>query len=179
MTDFNLNDEFDKEYEANITLCYEYIEKSLKEMQDLSNHTNTQLGLLIGFNFTFIRFFISVLPDNSIPIDSLPCNSCLLLKLLAYLLAAISIFCCFRGLYRSIEYFVIPANLLIDKCSESSTIGLKRGILRTWNKKLEQFVKLNKQKKELLNKSIILIAILGSFAVIDYAIAFLMRFNII
>ena len=171
--DFDLAEENDKEYEANVTLSYEYIEKSIKEMQELSNHTNTQLGLLIGFNFTFMRFFISMLPDNSVLIDSLPCNSCLLLKLLAYLFAGISIFCCFRGLYLNIEYFIIPPNLLIDQCDEYSTTGLKRGILRTWNKKLEQFIELTKQKKELFNRAIIFIAISGSFAVLDYAISYI------
>ena len=119
MEDFELPADLDQEYEANVASSYEYIEKSIKEIQDTSNHTNTQLGLLIGFNFTFIRFFLSELPDNSIAINSWFCNYCLILKLSAYLFSGMSIFCCFRGLYRNIEYFIIPPNILIDGCSKS------------------------------------------------------------
>ena len=175
LEDFELPPDIDEEYEANIALSYEYIEKSIKEIQDISNHTNTQLGLLIGFNFTFIRFFLSELPDNSIAINSLFCNSCLILKLLAYLFSGISISCCFRGLYRNIEYFIIPPNILIAESSESPTTGLKLGILNTWNKKLKQFIQLTKQKKELLNRSIKLFAVSVSLAAIDYILDFLLR----
>lgn len=168
--DFELPADLDEEYEANVALSYEYVEKSIKEIQDISNQTNTQLGLLIGFNFTFMRFFLSELPDNSVAINSLFCYSCLILKLSAYIFASVSIFCCFRGLYRNIEYYIIPPNILIDECRESSTTGLKLGILNTWNKKLEQFIQLTKRKKELLNLSIRFLAVSGSLAIIDYLI---------
>ncbi len=38
---FELPAELDEEYEANIALSYEYIDKSIKEIQDISNQTNT------------------------------------------------------------------------------------------------------------------------------------------
>ena len=173
--DFELSEEFDEEYEANIALSYEYVEKSIKEIQDLSNQTNTQLGLLIGFNFTFIRFFLSELPDNSVQIGNLFCNSCLLLKLFAYLFAGISIFCCFRGLYRNIEYGIVTPNKLLAVCKGSSTTGLKLAILKTWNKKLQQFIELTAQKKKLFNRSIVFWGISVLLAVMDYAIDFGLR----
>ena len=71
----------DEQYEANVSLIYDYVEKSIKEIQDISDNTNTKLGLLIGFNLTFIRFFLSELPDNICDLDLLPCNSCWLLKI--------------------------------------------------------------------------------------------------
>lgn len=74
----------DREYETNISLSYEYIEKSIQEIKDIINNTNTQLGVLIGFNFTFIRFFINDLPDKVVSPHSLVSNSYLLFKLLAY-----------------------------------------------------------------------------------------------
>ena len=177
MKDFELPAEIDEEYEANVALSYEYIEKSIKEIQDISNQTNTQLGLLIGFNFTFIRFFISELPDNSIAVNTLFCHSCLILKVFAYLFSGISIFCCFRGLYRNIEYFIIPPNIFISECRESSTTGLKLGIIKTWNKKLKQFIQLTEQKKLLFNRSIFFLAVSGSLAILDYTIDFWLRFD--
>lgn len=170
--DFELPDNLDQEYEANVALSYEYIEKSIQEIQDISNYTNTQLGLLIGFNFTFMRFFLSDLPDNSVTINSWFCYSCLILKLSTYIVSGVSIFCSFKGLYKNIEYYIIPPNILINECRESSTTGLKLGILNTWNKKLEQFIQLTKQKKELLNLSIRFLGASGSLAIIDYFIAY-------
>ncbi|MEL6912318.1 MAG: hypothetical protein AAFO85_19270 [Cyanobacteria bacterium J06598_4] len=147
MEDFELPAALDEEYEANVALSYEYIEKSIKEIQDISSQTNTQLGLLIGFNFTFVRFFLTELPDSSVAINSWFCYSCLILKILAYLFSGISIFCCFRGLYRNIDYYIIRPSILIEQCKESSTTELKLGIINTWDKKLQQFIQLTKKKR--------------------------------
>ena len=129
----------EKEYEANLALSYEYTEKALKEVQDINNSINTQLGLLIGFNFTFIRFFLSDLPDRNIDSNSLPCNSCLVLNLLAYGFAIASISWCLFGLYKTIRFYIIPPNLLIENCDRVSPQELKLAIIDTWQEKLESF----------------------------------------
>ena len=151
----------------NVALSYEYIEKSLKEVQDINNNTNTQLGLLIGFNFTFIRFFLNELPTAIVNNDHLPCNSCLILKISAYGLSFSSIIFCFWGLYKTIKYYIIPPNLLIENCDTVSSQELRLAIIDTFQDKLEHFKELIQQKKEILNRSIILLLISGSMAIAD------------
>ncbi|MGL6344028.1 MAG: hypothetical protein ACRC80_33390 [Waterburya sp.] len=161
----------EEEYKNNVDLSYEYIEKSLKEVQDISNHTNTQLGLIIGFNFTFIRFFLSELPDNVDLIESLPCNSCLLFKIFAYAFAIASIISSFLGLYTKIKYYIIPPNALMASCNQIDNLELKLAIVDTWNEKLDEFIKLTKIKKQLFNYSIILLVLSGLMAILDTIIA--------
>lgn len=137
-----------KDYETNVALSYDYTEKSLKEVQDINSNTNAQLGLLIGFNFTFIRFFINELPNRIINIHSLPCNSCLLFKILAYSFSIASIVLCFFGLYKTIKYYIIPPKLLIKNCDKVSNQELKLAIIDTWQDKLEDFKEITQQKKK-------------------------------
>jgi hypothetical protein len=162
-----------EEYKTNVDLSYEYIEKSIKEVQDISNHTNTQLGLLIGFNFTFIRFFLSELPDKTIDLEYLPCNSCLLLTITAYIFAIASIFSGFLGLYKNIEYYIVSPNLLIQSCDRFPNIELKLAIIDTWQEKLNEFIKLVKQKKDFLNYSIILLLSSGLMAALDEIVVYI------
>jgi hypothetical protein len=163
----------DEEYEENVSLSYDYVEKSLKEIQDISDNINNKLGLLIGFDFTFIRFFISSLPDRDFFFNSLPCNSCLLLKILAYIFSTLSIVICCIGLRRNTEYYIIPPNLLIDECDKSSSTGLKLAIINTWTTKLDNFIKLAEHKKELFNYSIILFMLSGLMFIISEIINFI------
>lgn len=171
MTNLANLDPADDEYKINVDLSYEYIEKSIQEVQDISNHTNSQLGLLIGFNFTFIRFFISELPDQISQLESLPCNSCLLLKILAYVFAIASIISCFFGLYTKIKYYIISPNDLIESCDQIDNLELKLAIIDTWQEKLNEFIKLAKQKKQLFNYSIIFLIISGMIAILDEMIS--------
>ena len=171
--DLQRPDDFDQDYVANVSLSYEYYEKSLQEFRDTSNTTNTQLGLLIGFNLTFIRFFLNELPDSSQIIDCLLCNSALVLKLLAYLFAGASIILCFRGLYISTgEYLIIPPDILLPQCDRASNTAFKLGIIKTWQEKLKDFLDLSKQKKKLLKLSIWQLAVAIAFAIADQGIAF-------
>ena len=161
----------DKDYQDNVTLSYDYIEKSLKEVQDINNHINTQLGLLIGFNFTFIRFFINELPNKIINHNPLFCNSCLLFKILAYTFAIASISACFFGLYRKIKYYIIPPSLLTKNCDQVTHQELQLAIIDTWQDKLKDFKEVTQQKKQILNLSIVLLLISGLMAICDEIIA--------
>lgn len=161
----------DEEYKTNVELSYEYVEKSIGEIQDISNHTNTQLGLLIGFNFTYIRFFLSELPASSKHIDSLPCNSCSILKILAYIFSIASIIAAFIGLYRSIQYTIITPKQLIENCKNVANVEFKLAIINTFQKKLEEFIKLAEQKKYFFNSSVGLLCLSGLMAILDRIIA--------
>ncbi|MDJ0601398.1 MAG: hypothetical protein QNJ37_21460 [Crocosphaera sp.] len=161
----------EQDYQKNIELSYDYIEKSLKEVQDISNNTNTQLGLLIGFNFTFIRFFINELCEKVIDENPLPCYSCLLVKALAYIFSSSSIMFCFFGLYKTVAYYIIPPKLLLENCDRVCNEELRLAIMDTWQEKLESFNQINQEKKQMFNRSILLLAISALMAIINKLIA--------
>ena len=162
----NSNTNVNQDYQNNINLSYDYIEKSLKDIKESDRDINTQLGLLIGFNFTFIRFFINDLP-SMLKDDSLSCNSCLILKILAYTFSFASIIFCFLGLYKTIKYYIIPPHLLLENCDKVPNYELRLAILDTWEEKLKNFTELTKQKKQLLNKAIALLLVSGLMAIFD------------
>ncbi len=167
MADIPESSPIDQEYKANLDLSYDYIEKSINEIQNKSNNINTEFGLLIGFNLTFIRFFVSELPNRIYNLDFLPCNSCLILKILAYILAFISIICCLLGLFTRANYFILPPNLLINNCDEVPSLEFKLAIMKTWQEKFDSFLALTKKKKDLLDKSLFLFLSSGLIAALD------------
>lgn len=156
MEDSSQSSPIDQEYKTNVDLSYDYIEKSIKEIQDRSNSINTELGLLIGFNLTFIRFFISELPDKVYSLGFLPYDYCLKLRLFAYIFAIASIACCFWGLYTRAKYLILPPNLLIEKCDEVPYLEFKLAIMKTWQDKFNSFITLTNKKKNLFNCSLFL-----------------------
>lgn len=171
MEDIPESSSIDQEYKANVDLSYDYIEKSIKEIQDKSNNINTEFGLLIGFNLTFIRFFVSELPNRIYNLDFLPCNSCLILKIFAYILAIVSIIYCLLGLYTRANYYILPPSLLINSCDEVPALEFKLAIMKTWQEKFDSFIVLNKKKKDLLNNSLYLFVASGIIAALDSIIA--------
>ncbi|MEL4895035.1 hypothetical protein [Crocosphaera sp. Alani8] len=152
MTKTPNSDPTDQDYQNNINLSYDYIEKSLKEVQDIKNTINTELGLLIGFNFTFIRFFLNELPNEIINSNPVLCHSCLVLKIFAYVFSIASIIFCFFGLYKTVTYYIIPPKLLLENCDRVPNEELRLAVIDTWQKKLESFNQINQQKKQIFNR---------------------------
>lgn len=149
----------DQEYESNVSLSYEYLEKSIKEIQDIINNTNTQLGVLIGFNFTFVRFFLSEVPDKIITSNQISCNACLWFKVLAYLFAFVSVILSFIGLYRTIEWEILEPDFLIKESNRIFNWELKLTVIKSWQDKLNDFKNLADVKKKLFNYSIFCLVI--------------------
>ncbi len=171
--ELNPPEEFDAEYQANVTLSYEYLEKSIKEIQDITNNANTQSGLLVGFNFTFIRFFLNGLPSDLSAVSTpLECLRFILL-FAAYFASGISIVCCFSALSVSTEFLIVPPERLLQECNLTSNTALKLGIIQAWQQKLKQFIRLQKKKKRLLNTAIRFLIVSAIIAVIDYALGYL------
>ena len=160
-----------QDYPANVALSYDYIEKSLKEVQEINNNINNQLGLLIGFNFTFMRFFLNELADKIIDANSMVCYTCFYSKTLAYGFAAGSIIFCFFGLYKTVTYYIIPPKLLLENCDQVPNQELRLAVIDTWQKKLDAFNQINQQKKQIFNRSIILLFISGAMAILNKLIA--------
>ncbi len=171
MTNISNTSANNQDYEVNLKLSYEYLEKSIKEVQDVINNTNTQFGILIGFNFTFIRFFINDLPIKIVLNQGLDCNSCLLFKILAYGFSFVSIIFSFIGLYQTTELKIIKPEVLIENCDRVPNWELQLAIMERFEAKLEDFRKLALQKKQIFNSSIIMFIISGLMAIFDEIIA--------
>ena len=155
------------DYPKNVALSYEYTEKSIKEVQDSINNTSTQLGLLIGFNFTFVRFFLSELPNTVIDNSCLFCNYLILLKYSAYGFAIVSIVISLFGLYQTIEFAIINPDALCDRCNKVSHDKLQLGILYLWQNKLNKLQELASTKKTRFNFSIACLIFSGLIAMIE------------
>ncbi|HHP7231645.1 MAG TPA: hypothetical protein ACFCUY_12405 [Xenococcaceae cyanobacterium] len=152
----------DEEYESNVSLSYEYLEKSIKEIQDIINNTNTQLGVLIGFNFTFVRFFLNEISGKVTDLNGITCNACLWFRVLAYLFSFVSIILSFIGLYQTIEWEIIEPDFLIElieECDRVFSWELKLTIIESWQDKLNDFKQLADVKKKLFNYSIFCLVI--------------------
>ncbi|MEL6439816.1 MAG: hypothetical protein AAFQ80_11250 [Cyanobacteria bacterium J06621_8] len=161
------------DYEANVSLTYDYIEKSIKEIQDTSNNINNKFLLLATFNLTYIRFFLSGLPKAGNHINYIDFSSYdfyLFLKIIAYVFSVCSIALCFVGLYSNTEYFLIPPKLLVNECDRTSIIGLKLAIIETQTEKIESFITLAEQKKKFFNYSMILFMLSALMAIITILI---------
>ena len=155
----------DEEYASNVSLSYEYLEKSIKEIQDIISNTNTQLGVLIGFNFTFVRFFLSEVPDKIVNFNEIACNTCLWFKVLAYFFSFVSIFLSFIGLYQSVQWEIIKPDFLIKECDRVLNWELKLTIIESWQDKLKDFKQLSDVKKKLFNYSIFCLVISVLFTI--------------
>ena len=126
---------------------------------------NTQLGVLIGFNFTFVRFFISEISGKVTIVDSFPCNSCLWFKILAYLFSFASIILSFIGLYQTIEWEIIEPDFLIKESDRIFNWELKLAIINSWQDKLNDFKQLLDIKKRLFNYSIVCLVVSVSLTI--------------
>ena len=149
----------DEEYENNVSLSYKYLEKSIKEIQDIINNTNTQLGVLIGFNFTFVRFFLHEISGKVTNLNGITCNACLWFKVLAYFFSFVSIILSFIGLYQTIEWEILEPGFLIEECDRVFNWELKLTIIESWQNKLKDFKQLADVKKKLFNYSIFCLVI--------------------
>ncbi len=101
----------------------------------------------------------------------MPCNYCLLFKVLAYGFSISSIVLSFVGLYETIDLKIIKPGRLIEECDRVPNWELKLAIIDKWEDKLANFEKLNKLKKKLFNFSIILLLSSGLMAAINKIIA--------
>jgi hypothetical protein len=85
-------------YSEIIALIFKNAQESIKDLDDEIKGLNTQLGSITGFSAALIKL-AGDLPDRSIIlIDSLPCNSCSILKISSLILLSVSILISLTGL---------------------------------------------------------------------------------
>ncbi len=159
------------------------ISQKLKEFdilrKNISDVTN-KLGLLAGVEVTLIRFFLADLPSLSYSdmmsknITILPCYSCFIIKILAYISIIISItICLWQGyLTKSIPLVIKPEKLLIQAKKGTITQYKEAIINNIWKYSIHEATKLLDIRSKALRQAITLLAILMIFAGIDIIIHF-------
>ncbi|MGB5595364.1 MAG: hypothetical protein WBM32_12745 [Crocosphaera sp.] len=159
----NLNSSPNNFYDDNIALIYDYVEKSLDILgKNISDVTN-KLGLLAGIEVTLMRFFLADLPSPSFSdmmsnnIKILPCYSCFILKILAYIFIITSIIIClWEGYLTQPIRLVIPPKQLLEQAKEGTITQYKEAIINNiWKYSLEEANQLLGRRSKALRKAII------------------------
>lgn len=101
-----------------IAMIFENAQESIEDLDGEIKGLNTQLGSITGFSAALIKL-AGDLPDQSIILrDSLPCNSCSILKILSLLLLSVSIVISLIGLLpkNGGEDNIISPTEQVEKC---------------------------------------------------------------
>lgn len=157
----NYNDSDDTDDSNNLDLIYEYTNSILQAVSADTNTINTKLGTVIAFDGILVRTAMD-LPDHLLKINSYPCYSCLLIKVLVFSLLIISIWFGIRGLTtRPFASVVRPGELLDNWYREDSEI-CKIFILKGLRQAVEGLDRERSEKSRALNRALILLALAAS-----------------
>jgi hypothetical protein len=141
-------------YTQIIELIFTDAQESIKVLDSRVNILNTQLSAVAGFSAALIKF-AGDLPDQSILIqDSLPCYSCLLLKILGLLLVA-SAYISLIGILKrpSGEDSIISPNEQVEKCLELTEAEYKLLFIAQYEKNIGSLSILSAWKSQQLTLS--------------------------
>ncbi len=165
----------DEAYKANIALSYEYLNKSVTEIKSNIDSINTKLGLIVGFNATFIRFS-SGLPNQTANLASgvdnyLVCYSCLILKIFFCIFLSLSMGIAVWGLFPVKVITTLTPTQLLEKAKLASENDYKLAIIYLWEKIMPDLLKIRDEKSTRLRWSLVLFAVAVSLSVLDVIIA--------
>ena len=158
-----------------IELIYEDSANLLKSVQENINSINTRLGVVIGFNVTSILLSSKLpgrFPDIAlIPLeDFLPCNSCLLFKVLTYIFLISSLFFSLWGFSpQSKDTFIFPKRQL-EKSSSYSGRDFRIAIIEARDEMIIDLMKLVHEKADRLRYALIALGVAASSAALDVII---------
>ena len=176
-SDFSKN----KDYDHNIALIYDYVEKSIDIVRNNISAVTNKLGLLAGIEITLMRLFLADLPSPSFSdliskdIDILPCYSCFTFKILAYILSITSItICLWEGYITQGTKLIIEPHLLLREARKGTITQYKEAMINDiWKHTLEKAFQLLEKRSKALKNAIILLAISMTFGVLNIIIHFI------
>lgn len=154
---------------SKLDLIYTYTASLLKDQGESLNRLDTKLSGFLGFAALILRFAINLHSDPLLTTSlSLPCVSCLILKISVCILAGVTIFLCARGLTAQKRGITVdPRELMEDEMFlEKSDEYCKGYIISGWIVITEQYETLGKTKGQTLNQAIVCI----SLAAIAFAV---------
>jgi hypothetical protein len=139
-------------YSKIIALIFENAKESIKDLDSETKSLTTQLASLTGFSAALIKF-AGDLPDRStILTDSLPCNTCSVLKILSLLLLSISTVLSLSGLLPKGggEDNIISPIEQVEKCINLSQDEYKLLLIDQYERDIESFNNLKNWKAKRL-----------------------------
>jgi hypothetical protein len=165
----------DESCKANIALSYEYLNRSVTEVKSNIDSIHTRLGLIVGFDATFIKLS-SDLPDQTATLASigdnhLVCYSCLILKILFFICLSISLGIALWGLFPIKVSTNLTPTQLLDKVEVASENEYKLAIIHFWGKIIPEILRIRDEKSKRLRYSIMLFAVAVYVSALDVIIA--------
>jgi hypothetical protein len=149
---------------SKLKLIYEDAENSLKILREDINALNIRLGVLLGFNATFIRIAMD-LPAQS-PC-SIACYSCLLLKTLTFVSVATSVAFSLWGIHPKPVQVIIFPTIQLEKSCEASEELFRERVIEARDKIIHNLLEVVDTKAERFKLALNLLAVAVILAVID------------
>jgi len=157
-------------HDNNLDLIYQYSESVLKAVNDDIKTINTKLGIVLGFDGILIKL-VTDLPDQTLTIDSYRCYSCLLLKVLIFLLLICSIWVSAAGLVSKPAGSIVRPKELLENWYYEDSENCKLLILKGLSQTVEGLNLNRTRKAEQLATSISFIRITVVLLIIGFLIS--------
>ena len=179
-TTHDFDDLNNQDYDHNIALIYDYVEKSIDILRSNLSEVTNNLRLLAAAEVTYIHFFLSDLPSPSFAdmitenIELLPCYSCFIFKTLAYILSITSItICLWKGYSKESIRLVIKPNNLLSQAEKGTITQYKQSIIiNIWKYTIEDLNKFLQIRAKALRQAVITLILSMVCAVLDTIIHF-------
>lgn len=133
-------------------MIFENAQKSIEDLDSEIKGLNTQLGSITGFSAALIKL-AGDLPDQSLKmIDSLPCNSCSILKILSLVLLSVSIVISLNGILKKNggEDSIISPTEQFEKCIDLCQNEYKLLFIRLYERDIKTLSNMSNWKAKRL-----------------------------
>jgi hypothetical protein len=142
----------------NTELIYKYTEALLKEQSESLNRLDTKLSAFLAFTGVLVRFVGDL--SGTVTVHGLTCNTCTLLKIVAYISLGTSAFLLCLGLTAKLRGKVIsPKTLMRDEWYFSDRNEISDYIISAWIEAEKEYEQLGFAKGRKLTVSVWLIAL--------------------
>jgi hypothetical protein len=142
----------------NLDLIYEYTTFILKAVDEDAKAINAKLGTIIAFNGVLIRISMD-LPDQLTKIGGIPCYSCLIIKIVIFLLLICSIWISISGLKTRPSYGIVRPGELLDNWYAVDSEICKIFIVKGLREAVAEVDREKAEKSNQLNRSLTLLAV--------------------
>ena len=148
---------------SKLKLIYDDAENSLKSLKEDVNAFNTRLGVLLGFNATFVRLAMDLPAQPS-------CFSCLVLKFLTLAFVVGSIALSLIGIYPKGMPIVISPKSQIQKSLGASEKDFREGVIEIRDSMIRDFAQQVGKKAKKFKQALTCLGLAAAMAAVDIAI---------
>ena len=155
----------DENQYTNTNLVYEYTESLFKAINDSLDRLDSKIATVIALSGLILRFTLDLPGLNSL--EEMPCYSCLILKVLATLAAAIAVAISIIGFRTRNRGTVVSSRELHREWLNESEERCRLRISRTWRNAIEELEELRNKKARLFDWSLLALATTALCAAVD------------